>query len=871
MSFVASLRTLLGRKKAKGSERESVHEEAVRKAFQARCRHFKALLSANKKALDAMANLEDAMRGDRFFNMSFVRSQNTTLVTNVFQMTRHLNDMTGNAHGVLHDRLKDIQHKIVEALEPRTSEGGPLVLPLNQAGFSKVHEVGSKMASLGEAAMHLQLPIPEGFVITASSFKAFVAHEKMGEEIFRLLQLTDITDLKSIYSTSEALATLIGKAELPPALVESVKAQIQAMGLPENTRFAVRSSAIGEDTHGATFAGQFLSELNVPAEGILDAYKRVVASKYCPPAMTYRYNRGIPDDEMPMSVGVLAMVEARAGGVAYSHDPTLAVFASPALSGDRPVMINAVPGLPKTVVDGVSAMDVFAVSREEPRQVVQKIIGDKVAKTVCDPEAGLKTVPLDSGESHGPCLSDAEALNVASVTMDLENFYGIAQDVEWAYRKDGSFVLLQSRPLMDVDTPVLPAPYEGDAPILASGGICASLGVASGKVFRVRKTEDLLDFPEGAVLVVENAHSRWAPVLNKAAAVVAGQGGKAGHLASVAREYGIPAIFGLNDVFSFLPDDEEVSVDADNCRVLEGTVLLQKPRPRRLFLGSPIHRRLSRAMPHIVPLNLVDPDAPNFLPDNCQTLHDITRFCHEKAVEEMFRLDASIFSERCGKQLKYRGSALQYFVVNINQGFCTAVEGRYVEFSQVCCRPMLALWDGMLAVPYTPRATTGRGFLAVVAESACNPELEVTSASQRLSRNYFLIDRDYCNLQASFGYHFCTVECQAGEAPFENFVSFHFKGGAANLARRRLRVEAISEILSEHGFIVELREDTLSAVVENMAAEEACRKLHILGHLVVHTRQADASLTDSRSARQFGDSLRQGIAKTLETCAAHNK
>ena len=868
MSLVAALRAMLGKKNARDSARELAHEESVRKAFQARCRHFRSLLSANKRALDAMTNLEDAMRGDRFFNMSFVRSQNTTLVTNVFHMTRHLNELSGNAHSQLHDRLRDIQQKIVEALEPRTSEAGPLVLPLGLAGFPRVYEVGSKMASLGEAAHHLHLPIPEGFVVTASGFRAFVTHNMLGDEIFRILQLTDITDLKSIYSSSKVLVALIEQAVLPPELVKAVTDQIKALGLPEDARFAVRSSAIGEDAHGSSFAGQFRSELNVPARAILDAYKRVVASKYCPPAMTYRYNRGIPDDEMPMSVGVLAMVDARAGGVAYSHDPMLAAHVS---HDDRPVVINAVAGLPKTVVDGASAFDFFAVSREEPRQVLQKTVGNKQTKTVCDPESGLHTVPLSQEESLAPCISEAEATEVAAVTHNLETFYGLPQDVEWAYRQDGRFVLLQSRPLLDVDAPVPPAPYEGDATVLASGGICASPGVASGKVCRVRQTEDLLGFPDGGVLVVENAHSRWAPILSKVSAVVAGQGGKAGHLASVAREYGIPAIFGLQDVFSLLADGEQVSVDADNCRVLQGTVLAKTPKPRRLFLGSPIHKRLSRAMPHIVPLNLVDPDSPDFDPENCQTLHDITRFCHEKAVEEMFRLDASIFAERCGKQLKYKGSALQYFVVNINEGFCSAVEGRYVEFSQVCSKPMLALWEGMLAVPYTPRATTGRGFLAVVAESACNPELEVTSSSQRLSRNYFLIDKHYCNLQASFGYHFCTVECQAGEVPFENFVSFHFKGGAANLARRKLRVEALHEVLAEHGFIAELREDTLSAVAENMVSDEACKLLYILGHLVVHTRQADATLTDSRSARQFADSLRQGIAKTLEICAMPKK
>ena len=859
MGFVDYLSSLFGSSR---QEAANEHEKAVRAAFKARCKHFKSLLAANKRALAAMANLEDAMRGERFFNMSFVRGQCTVMVTNVFNMVRHLNALSDNAHAGLGEQLKIIQKPIGEILSPKQVESNlPLVLPIEQANFAQVFEVGGKMASLGEAKRSFGQNIPSGFVISAAGFRYFMSETGLQDEVNRRFLMMDQANLENMFSTSAAIRAKIEQTPVPEALERAVADMVARITAKEgqnsdSVRFAVRSSAVGEDSLGASFAGQFSSELNVTADGILAAFRRVVASKYGVSALSYRYRRGIADEDMPMSVGVIAMIDAVCGGVAYSVDP---------LHKNGPVVINAVWGLPKTVVDGTAAIDTFTVNRDVPMTIVERTIGVKHEKTVCLPTQGLTTVPLEEHEVSAPCLTDDQIFEVAKVAVGMEVFYGVPQDIEWAYTRDGQFVLLQSRPLLDAEVGSHSIkPYTGAAKILASGGVCVSPGGASGPAHIVRREDDLFSFPQGGVLVVENAHAHWASVLGRACAVLSEYGGAAGHLASVAREYGVPALFGLEGACGLAENGQKISVDADNCRVLEGEVenLTPAVKPRKLFAGSPVHKLLGRVVPHIVPLNLLNPESPDFVPSSCRTLHDIIRYCHEKSVEEMFRVDESIFAERCGRQLKYNGAALQYFVVNIDQGFCSPVQSRYISLEDICCKPMLAIWEGMIAVPWSlPQSTGARGFLSIVSESACNPELEVTNPSMRLTRNYFLVDRHYCSLQASFGYHFCAVEAQAGEDAHENFVSLHFKGGAANLARRKQRIAALADVLSECGFIVDVKEDTLSAMAEELTAKDAHVLLRILGYLIIHSRQIDATLHNKELREAFADTLRLGIAQ----------
>lgn len=405
-------------------------------------------------------------------------------------------------------------------------------------------------------------------------------------------------------------------------------------------------------------------------------------------------------------------------------------------------------------------------------------------------------------------------------------------------------------------------------PVLLEGGTPVSPGSGVGPAYVVRREMDLLGFPQGGVLVVERALPRWAPLLSRAAAIVAEAGGAAGHLASVAREYGVPALFGLPGALDALSEAGTITVDADNRRIHPGRIeaLLDRVPPRNLMEGSPVLAALAEAGRHIIPLHLLDPTAASFSPSHCTTLHDITRFCHEKSVEVMFGTgsDDAPSRERCGKQLK-AGVKLQYWVIDIEDGFRKPVPGNVVDLANIQSLPMLALWEGMTAVPWAgPPATDAKGFLSVMFESTANPDLDPAAASALANRNYLMIAKEFCNLQARFGYHFCTVEAQAGDDPHENYASFQFKGGAANPSRRMARARMVADLLEAHGFRADVKEDALFATVEGLDRNATLTRVKLLGHLLIHTRQVDMIMHNEAAAT----ALRTRLHSELATLAA---
>lgn len=877
--------------------------EEVKARFRVRCRRFRRLLSANKTALEAIAEVEQLLRSPKPFSMRHVRSAATRAGSGVFQMIQNINDLSDNAYPGLMKSFVRLERQMEELMTPpQPPANGPLVLGLKETGLAVLMQVGGKMANLGEIHNHVGMPVPDGFAITADAYHRFMRHNNLQEEIDSRIQATDIHSLDDLFSLSAAIQQRILAAAMPDDVAEAITSQVEAMLVRagerrDHLRLALRSSAVGEDALGASFAGQYHSELNVHPDEALDVWREIVASKYAVTAMSYRYQRGIPDHSVPMCVGVLAMVHAQAGGVAYSRDPV------------RPQLqcINAVPGLPAAVVDGSFSPDRILLNRQRPVQVLEAHASHKPFRLYCDPDGGVRRVPLSDAESAALCIDTALACRLGELALALEEYYDEPQDVEWAVDECGELVILQSRPLKEVGTDTAPA-NEGAEPtgggqeaatdmapssLMASntarsaeehlpppllrGGECVSPGVGAGVAVILRKNADILSFPQGGILVVERAEPRWATLLSRASAVLTEAGGTAGHLASVAREYGLPAIFGLPgalDMVEALCEEQDavqpcITVDAVRGAVYGGMhPEIPGATPRRnLMEGSPVHQTLHALSRLMVPLHLLDPESPEFSPEHCQSLHDITRFCHEKSVSLMFGEEEGLNGNygNSGKQLK-AGVKLKYWIVDIDDGFIKPVSGPVVELDNIRSAPMLALWHGMTAVPWAgPPATDASGFFSVVMESTMNRDLETSTGSALANHNFLMISSTFMNLQARFGYHFCTAEAQAGPQSHENYVSFQFKGGAASVDRRISRARMVGDLLEEFGFRVDVKQDALFATAEGYDAQNSLARTALLGYLLIHTRQVDMIMHNAPQATALREKLRKDMTMLMNT------
>lgn len=842
--------------------------EKLRHAFKTRYQSFKRLLKANNQALEIMAEIERTLSGSRPFGMTFIRSRCTRISTLVFQIVKHINDLAPGKYTRLFDMFKSIQGEIQPHLHAATiSWDGPLVLSLDEIDRDRTDWVGQKMVGLAEIQNRFDLNIPGGFVITAAAYRRFMQHDGLQLEINRRLQAADATRKNELFDLSTSIHRLILESEIPEDLEREIKDMSTRLwpDTKANLKVAMRSSALGEDSVGASFAGQYRTMLNVDRNDILYAYKVIVASKYGLAAMTYRLNRGIVDEEVAMCVGCLEMVDAESGGVIYSRNPINI--------NDDSILINSAWGLPKTVVDGRVNADLFVFDRGNPLKLVRMDIAEKDKKFLCNTEEeGALRVSLTGEERTLASLSESHAQELARIALRLEEYYGSPRDIEWALDRAGKIYLLQCRRLYAGNPTELPANIREESTlpgtVKLSGGLTASSGAAAGPVFKVRKYMDSLRFPQGAVLVVQQALPAWASLLGNAAAVISEKGGVTGHLANVAREFNIPALFGIEGAMESLNDEETVTVDADSKHVFEGyieSLVGEKRHTRNLMEGSPVYDVLKAVGDNIIPLNLLDPDSSEFRPSNCKTLHDITRFCHEKAVSEMFSFGKDHhFPERSSKQL-YCDAPMQWWILNLDDGFKEEVDGKYIRLDNIASIPMLALWEGVVAIPWEgPPAIDGRGLMSVMFEATKNTDLALGSRSQYAVRNYFMISKNYCSLSSRLGFHFSTIEALVSERRRENYISFRFKGGAATLERRLKRIHFIKDLLEANGFRVEVIEDNLRARVENRSLEYMCDRLKILGYLTIHTRQLDMIMSKPARVEHFRTKMEKDIRLLLE-------
>ncbi|WP_254772771.1 PEP/pyruvate-binding domain-containing protein [Nitrosospira multiformis] len=233
---------------------------------------------------------------------------------------------------------------------------------------------------------------------------------------------------------------------IPPAIPPELSAALQKALATRgwlNQPLAVRSSAAGEDSATASFAGIYRTCLNVCGiEQVQLAVREVWASLSSPTAIAYR-QRLNQDASMPgMAVIVMPLLPAIASGIAFTCDP---------ITGrDDRLVIHAQWGLGESLVGGQATGDeyVFAEDLLDDHWVLlHEQIGSKAAKAVARQEGGTTMVATSAAEATGSVLSSDQALALAELLRDAAvalDFTHPFYDLEWVW--DGEqFWLTQAR------------------------------------------------------------------------------------------------------------------------------------------------------------------------------------------------------------------------------------------------------------------------------------------------------------------------------------------------------------------------------------------------------------------------------------------
>lgn len=318
--------------------------------------------------------------------------------------------------------------------------------------------VGGKGASLSRL-YNAGLPVPDGFHLTTSAYRAFVANHDLQPFIVEALRGADLSRPSTLEQASQAIHDRFLQAQLPEEIERAI---IQAYHtLPgEEPAVAVRSSATAEDLPEASFAGQQETYLNVRGEAALQAaVKKCWASLWTARAIAYRMRNAIDQNSVALAVVVQQMVNAEAAGILFTANP---------LNGRRDEMvINAAWGLGEAIVGGLVSPDTIVVDKQTCKIKTMEV-AEKAVRTVLA-DTGTREEALNGARRGSAVLNETQVTELARLARRIEALYGKPQDIEWCYA-GGRFSIVQSRPVTTLaEAPIEWAPPDPKGTYMRSG------------------------------------------------------------------------------------------------------------------------------------------------------------------------------------------------------------------------------------------------------------------------------------------------------------------------------------------------------------------------------------------------------------------
>ena len=438
------------------------------------------------------------------------------------------------------------------------------ILWFNQISKNDIAIAGGKGANLGEMTT-AGIPVPNGFVVTATAYYNFLAKTSLKQKILTELSGLDFNDSAKLNEASKRIKTAVMEAELPSELAIQIKEYYHNLCGEHDRLVAVRSSATAEDLPDASFAGQQETYLNVTGwKEVVKNVQKCWASLFESRAIFYRSDRGFSHFKIGIAVPVQLMVQSEVSGIMFTVNPMT--------NNREEISIEAAWGLGQPVVSGEVTPDQYLVDKKSEKITFKHLSKQTWQMTL----AGNIAVSRDYQEIQK--LSDAKVKELAKLGAHIEKHYGRPQDIEWGM-EDKKLYIVQSRPVTTLKQTNLSEEAQSldsnQEAIILLTGLSASPGIASGPVRIVKSPAEIGIVKQGDVLVAEMTNPDYVPAMRKACAIVTDSGGKTSHAAIVSRELGVPAIVGSGKATMVLKDGMVITVDGTHGQIYQGNIVIQ--------------------------------------------------------------------------------------------------------------------------------------------------------------------------------------------------------------------------------------------------------------------------------------------------------
>jgi pyruvate,water dikinase len=409
------------------------------------------------------------------------------------------------------------------------------VIALSDPAAADAERTGPKAANLARLA-HAGLPTPGGVCITAEAYHRQVQHLGIADAV-RAYADADQT-------TQRRLAVEIRLALYQGEVAPDLRAEILAAWSHMPKPVVVRSSSLVEDRADSSFAGQFESFLGLADEGeFFTALRACWAALWTTNARRQMSQHDVEPSATAMAVLLQPLIAAQASGGGLSE------------TAEGQMLLSATWGLGSTIAQGEVVPDRIVLSRQG--FVRSNNAGRKHHRESCLHGAGTAAQAVPDDMARAPCLSDGQATALGRLMRKAEAALGLPVEIEWA-RDHSGFKLLQARPLR-----MQPAEVPDEIWLKHPGlnGHPAGIGWGSGRAVVVNCECELSRVAPGDILVTRVAGPALSHILPRVGGVVAELGGSTSHLASLARERGIPMVLGVLDATQHIPDGAQVAVD----------------------------------------------------------------------------------------------------------------------------------------------------------------------------------------------------------------------------------------------------------------------------------------------------------------------